>query len=237
MNPPFEIVRVAGVIGAEIRGVDLKLELEDNVRHALRAAWLEHLVLFFPGQFRSATELRRFAGYWGMLEATDAGAAKPIVNNVLMQEAPGMVELAASEGNTADIWHADLTILESPPLAAALCMVKLPGAGGDTMWSSQYAAFAALWPPMQHFLEGFTAIHDFPLLKKRVEHLLVRVHPETGQRFLYVNQRYTRRIAQLSRGESDALLDYLNTHCVAPRFCVRYRWSEGTVAIWDNRCT
>ncbi len=96
MNPPFEIVRVAGVIGAEIRGLDLKRELEDNVRQALRAAWLEHLVLFFPGQFLSATELRRFAGYWGTLEATDAGATKPIVNNVLMQEAPGVVELAAS---------------------------------------------------------------------------------------------------------------------------------------------
>jgi taurine dioxygenase len=116
-------------------------------------------------------------------------------------------------------------------------MVTLPATGGDTMWSNQYAAYEGLSAPMRHLLDDLTAIHDYQKVNAVAEHRVVRVHPETGRRCLYVNCRYTSRIAQLSRRESDALLDFLRIHSVQPHFTVRYRWSVGTVAVWDNRCT
>jgi taurine dioxygenase len=138
------------------------------------------------------------------------------------------------------VWHTDVTFSDRPPVMSILNMVTSPAVGGDTMWSNLYAAYDALSAPMRELVDGLTAIHTAKVYghpENRAEHPVVRVHPETGRRCLYVNAQFTQRIPQLSRDESDLLLGYLTHYTVQPQFTVRHRWSEGTIAIWDNRCT
>lgn len=241
---PFDVRPLTGSLGAEIRGVNVREPISDELRAALRSAWLQYLVLFFPDQHLTHQDLKNFGSIWGKLTVYDFAPAS--------KDDPDVVELAATRGaGTPDVWHTDLTHWESPALASIVSMVKLPPVGGDTMWSNQYDAYEALSAPIRNLLDGLTAIHEYPkvLFKhtagnttgaeshRPAEHPVVRVHAETGRRHLYVNRMYTTRIPQLSKGESDALLAYLFTHSVDPRFVVRYRWTEGTVMIWDNRCT
>jgi taurine dioxygenase len=123
---------------------------------------------------------------------------------------------------------------------AILHMVKCPAVGGDTLWANMYKAYAELSPPLQDLCEGLTALHDADphgQSDKMAVHPVVRVHPVTGRKSLFVNEHFTRRIVELSREESDVLLGYLTRWASNPRFTVRYRWSKGTVAMWDNRCT
>jgi taurine dioxygenase len=240
----FDVRPLTGSLGAEIRGVNIREPVSDEVRAALRATWLKHLVLFFPDQHPGHQELKNFGSIWGKLTVYDFAPAS--------KDDPDVVELAAGKGSgVPDIWHTDLTHWESPALASIASMVKLPPVGGDTQWSNQYDAYETLSAPMRSLVDGLTAIHEYPsVLYKHTagnttgsethlpaEHPVVRVHAETGRRHLYVNRMYTTRIPQLSKGESDALLAHLFTHSVDPRFVVRYRWTEGTVVIWDNRCT
>ena len=123
---------------------------------------------------------------------------------------------------------------------SVLQMLRYPPTGGDTMWSSLYAAYEGLSAPMKELCEGLTALHDahpHDRADKMAIHPVVRVHPDTGRRALYVSEHFTRRIVEMNAGESAALLEYLTRWVTNPRFTVRYRWSEGTVAMWDNRCT
>lgn len=119
-------------------------------------------------------------------------------------------------------------------------MIKCPGVGGDTLWASAYAAYEALSPPLRQFCEGLSAQHDAaPHSKPEISsiHPVVRIHPVTQRKALFVNEHFTRRMVELSHQESRMLLDYLIRWIAAPRFTVRYHWQEGTIAIWDNRCT
>jgi len=153
---------------------------------------------------------------------------------------PGIFELAATQGGIADEWHSDITFEEHPSIMSVLHMVKCPEVGGDTMWTSLEMAFAELSPPMQAMCESLTALHDaLPHNRpdKMAIHPVVRLHPQTGEKSLFVNEHFTRRIVELNWSESRALLDYLTEWVKNPRFTVRYHWTAGTIAMWDNRCT
>jgi taurine dioxygenase len=140
----------------------------------------------------------------------------------------------------ADTWHTDVTFSPTPPLASVLLMARLPRVGGDTIWTNQYLAYESLSPPLRELLSGLSAVHHAAPMGRpdiAARHPVVRIHPETGRRSLYVNRGFTSHIVEVSRAESDTLLEHLFRWSEQPRFQCRYRWTEGTVALWDNRCT
>jgi taurine dioxygenase len=232
IDTDWEVARLAGSLGAEIRGVNLARATPADVE-AIKALLLEHLVLFFPQQTISVDEHVAFGRHFGDLEG------HPNLKNPFTEH-DELFELAATQGGVADEWHTDITFRPDPALMSILHLVKCPPVGGDTMWASLYAAYDELSPPLQELCDGLTALHDalphnHP--EQMTVHPVVRVHPETGRKALYVNEHFTRRIVEMNATESDMLLAYLTRWVSNPRFTVRYRWSEGTIAIWDNRCT
>jgi taurine dioxygenase len=158
----------------------------------------------------------------------------------LDDEHPEVTLLHSERGGRADVWHSDFTYAPEPMMGAVLRFVKGPAAGGDTMWASMYAAYEQLSDPVQELLEGLTALHS-PVPDGRMdmesEHPIVRIHPETGRRSLFVNRLFTTRIPQLSPVESTGLLSMLFAWAERPELTCRWRWEEGDVAVWDNRCT
>jgi taurine dioxygenase len=228
----WQVERLAGALGAEVRGPRLA-DVSVAEHAAIRALLLEHLVLFFPGQHLEVDEHVAFGRRFGPLEA------HPNLQNPYTPH-PELFELAATHGGVADEWHTDLTFRPEPAVLSVLQLKKAPPVGGDTLWTSLYAAYQELSQPMKELCEGLTALHD-ALPHNHPEqmsiHPVVRVHPETGRKALYVNEHFTRRLVELNAGESDVLLKHLTGWVANPRFTVRYRWSEGTIAIWDNRCT
>jgi taurine dioxygenase len=245
---------LTGHIGAEIGGIDLKT-LDDAAVAAIRAAWLEHKVVFFPRQELTADELVGVARRFGEIEPPHAGLRRhPDNDDVLLLE----THRKAGDGRYNDIWHSDVTFAERPPMASMLHAVKLPAVGGDTLFSSMTAAWDALSEPLKRAVEGLEAYHDGipnftaylsdpgqPNGRERLArmrqtepgavHPVVRRHPETGRRALFVNRAFTTRILGLSEIESRGLLDLLIEHCEQSSFQMRWRWTEGDVALWDNR--
>jgi len=232
MGLDFEVVRLSGALGAEVRGFALG-EVDSAGAKAIESLLIEHQVLFFPDQHPSSQDHVAFGRHFGPLEG------HPNLKNPFKDE--GMIfELAASRGGIADEWHSDITFQEEPSVMAILHMVKCPEVGGDTLWANAYKAYEELSPPLRDLCEGLTALHDAaPHGKPEATsiHPVVRLHPVTGRKSLFVNEHFTRRIVELSADESGALLGYLTRWVSNPRFTVRYRWQEGTVAMWDNRCT
>ncbi|MGH7859784.1 MAG: TauD/TfdA dioxygenase family protein [Candidatus Binatia bacterium] len=229
----LEVTGLSGSLGAEIRGIALDQATPADAA-AIRSLLLEHQVLFFPGQHLTPDQHIAFGRLFGKLEAHP--------NLAFDAERPEFFELRAygGQGAVADEWHSDLTCQDEPSVIAILHMVKCPGFGGDTIWANMYKAYEELSPPLRELCEGLTALHDaHPHGKPEnmAVHPVVRVHPETGRRSLFVNEHFTRRIVELSHEESDVLLRFLTRWASSPRFTVRYHWSAGTIAMWDNRCT
>ena len=247
---------LAGHIGAEISGIDLR-HLDDGKVTALRETWLEHKVLFFPRQELSADELVRVASCFGEIDPPHSGLERHPDNPAVM--------IAASRkgdggGKFNAIWHSDVTFDETPPAASMLRAETLPPVGGDTLFTSMEAAFDALSERLKTAIEGLEAFHDgipnfTPYLldpgtpdgPRRLENLkrehtgcvhpVVVRHPETGRRSLFVNRAFTQRILGLPDIESRGLLNLLIEHCEQASFQMRWSWSRGDVALWDNRCT
>ena len=228
----LEVRRVSGALGAEVHGIDLR-SVDDAGFERVGELLREHLVLFFPDQHLAADEHRSFALRFGEPEI------HPFIPK-LDEDHPEIVVLRAENGYIADVWHTDVTFDASPPVCSVLQALEMPAAGGDTMWSNQYLAYERLSEPMKELVGGLTAIHtaaNYGHPEQQAEHPVVRVHPQTGRPSLFVNQQFTRRIPQLSRDESDALLGFLFAHSTQPHLGCRYAWREGTIGIWDNRCT
>lgn len=228
----WQVKRLSGVIGAEVYGPDVSNVSESDVA-TIKQLLLDHLVLFFPDQNPDIASHVAFGRHFGQLEG------HPHLKNPYTQH-PELFELAASSGGVADEWHTDLTFQQEPAIMSILHMVKCPEAGGDTMWTSLYAAYDELSAPLRELCDGLTALHDalphnHP--ERMTIHPVVRVHPETGKKVLYVNEHFTRRIVEMNATESEAILGLLTRWVTNPRFTVRYTWAEGTVAMWDNRCT
>ena len=229
----LKISRLSTALGAEITGVNLS-EVSDAEVSEIKDALNENMVLFFPGQKINIDEHVEFGSKFGELE----GHPNLKKNNNVKH--PKVFELTASEGGIADEWHTDITFQDSPALMSVLHMVKCPDLGGDTMWSNLSAAYEALSDPLKDLCEGITALHDarpHGRPDKTAIHPVVRVHPETGKKVLYVNEHFTRRIVEMSKDESDMLLAHLTKWVQQPQFTIRYHWTEGTIAMWDNRST
>ncbi|HXQ62336.1 MAG TPA: TauD/TfdA family dioxygenase [Acidimicrobiales bacterium] len=239
--------KLTAAIGAEVRGVDLSVELDHETVALLRQALLDHLVLFFRDQRMTTDDHIRFAGYFGEIDLPlfrTTSSPRPEVI-VLDQVAP--------KGQGADSWHADNTYMPNPPMGSILRAVLLPPVGGDTCFASMYAAYDALSPTLRSVLDGLGAVHSLEQMVERTKHVanatlrdsldrwppvvhpVVRVHPETGRKLLNVNANWTVSIDGFSPPESDALLGFLLGHLKNPEFQCRFHWSEGAVAFWDNR--
>ena len=232
-TPERWVVRpLAAALGAEVSGVSL-VDADDDLVAGVEALLLEHKVLFFPGQHLSVDDHLAFAARFGPLEA------HPNLKNPSLDH-PQIFELRASAGGIADEWHTDLTFLSSPSVMSVLNMVTCPEVGGDTMWTNLCLAYDALSAPMRELCDGLTALHDahpHDRADAMAIHPVVRVHPVTGAKVLYVNQHFTRRIVEMSHQESEALLGLLTSWVTQPQFTVRYAWTPGTIGVWDNRCT
>jgi taurine dioxygenase len=226
-----DIHPLTGSLGAEITGVDLA-NLDDTQWEHIRELWHEHLVLFFPGQHLDADAHVHFARRFGEPEI------HPYIPK-LDDDHQEIVVIAGDRGRV-DAWHSDVTFSPTPPMASILQMVTCPRRGGDTLWSNQYAAYDTLSAPMRSFIEGLTAVHTAQVFghpETQAQHPVVRVHPNTGRRALFVNRSFTSHIPELGAQESTALLSLLFAWCEQPNFQCRYHWDERTIALWDNRCT
>jgi taurine dioxygenase len=229
----LDVRRLAGSLGAEIRGITLGRATSDDAA-LVHELLLAHMVLFFPEQHLTADQHLAFGRHFGELEAHP--------NLDLERERPEFFELQAVDGagGVADEWHSDLTCARHPSKFAILQAKVVPDVGGDTLWANTCKAYDELSAPLRDLCDGLTAFHNAgPHLapERGYIHPVVRVHPETGRRSLFVNEHFTRRIVELSQTESDLLLGHLTRWVQQPRFTVRYRWAAGTVAMWDNRCT
>jgi len=250
----LSIKPLSPAIGAIVGGLDLSQPLSAFAAERVTQALVTHHVLFFEGQDVSPAQLRDLAKNFGDLHI------HPIYPHV--RDVPEIIVLDTGTHNLPDNdnWHTDVTFIQTPPLGAILAARELPPFGGDTSWASTIAAYEALSAPMQQFLAGLTAEHDFvksfPLERwgsgdadaearwhearaknPPVHHPVVRTHPVSGRRGLFVNEGFTTRIDGLKANESDALLRLLFAHVSRPEFTVRWRWKLGDVAFWDNRLT
>ena len=244
--------RIAGALGAEVAGVDLARPLAPETVAALRAAWLEHQVLFFRDQPLTPAQ------YMALARAFGTPVEYPFVQGIAGY--PEIIEVKKLEHETANfggIWHSDTAYLERPPMASMLLAREIPPQGGDTLFASMIAAYDALSPGLQRVLEGLQAVNSSAKAdvtrtredrirsdgrveaKKQyvAEHPVVRTHPETGRKALYVNVAHTVRFAGMTEAESAPLLGYLFEHQVRPEFTCRFVWQPGSIALWDNRCT
>lgn len=242
----METRRITGALGATIDGVDLSAPLDAGEVAALRAAMDAFGVLVFRNQrLLSAEEHLALAAQFGEIETP------PLLTSQSEHPQVLIVEFERPKGSGADVWHTDGSYLEHPPRGTFLQAHVLPDHGGDTCFSSMYAAYEALSAPMQAMLEGLTASHSSarlvaqtgsrgqydPALAKvppPVSHPLVTVNPATGRRRLFCNSLYTQAIDGLAPAESDALLRFLFEHIKSPEFQLRVTWSVGDVVFWDN---
>jgi alpha-ketoglutarate-dependent taurine dioxygenase len=260
----LDVRPLSGAIGAEIRGVDLKEELSPITVAEIRQVWLDRKVVFFPEQHLDPQQHLDFASLFG--EPTEGHPVIPGIKDhpevFEIDYSEMKSDLYASYGDVATRgrglkWHTDVTFVKRPPLGSILRAIVVPDAGGDTLFSNQQAAYEGLSPTLQQFLQTLTAVHDGtdqfkPMLEKvgagswegkefksldPVEHPVIRTHPETGAKALFVNPQFTSHIKELERPESDALLAFLYAHAVQAEYTVRYHWREGDLGFWDNRVT
>ncbi len=250
MSGSIEVQPLAGSIGAEIRGVDLAADLSDAMMAEIRAAWLAHLVVCFRDQPLTPEAFLAFAQRIGK------PVEYPFVNGIDgYPEIIAVTKLPHETVNFGGIWHSDTTYLDCPPMATMLLAREVPPFGGDTLYANMYAAFEALSPGMQRLLDGLVAVNSSALadvsktredrirdsggradVEYTSEHPVVRTHPETGRKALYVNVAHTARFRDMTEDESRPLLQFLFAHSVRPEFTCRFRWDVGSLALWDNRC-
>jgi taurine dioxygenase len=227
-----EVRLVAGALGAEVRGIDVNT-LTDEGFARIHNLLLDHQVVFLAGQQGLTPEAHIALGRrFGEVEL------HPYLPR--LEGYPEIVIIDSEDGGKVDVWHTDMTFHQSPPQVSILQLLKVPATGGDTMFTNQCLVYEELSAPLRDFLDGLTAIHVIRIgteFTSRAEHPVVRVHPETGRRSLYVNRLFTSHIPQLTRNESDAILEYLFRFSEGPQFTCRYRWRPGDIAIWDNRVT
>ncbi|MGV9774734.1 TauD/TfdA dioxygenase family protein [Streptosporangium sp. NPDC003464] len=245
----LQICPVGPLIGAEITGVDLGAPLDEELKAELREALLEWKVIFFRGQRMTSADQRRLAEVWGRVETfpfLSKGGSPDVVRFAKHEERPGL----------ENTWHSDATWHPTPSMGAVLRAVEVPvGGGGDTIWSDVAAAYDNLDPELAALADGREAVHHFDWLYSRlgllegealdraradfppVRHPIVRTHPVTERRGIFVNRVFTEGVVGLEPGAARDLIDRLCRHVETPEYQVRFRWEPGSVAVWDNRAT
>lgn len=245
---------ISGALGAEVLGIDISQDLGAETIAAIRRALLDHGVIFFRDQQLDIARHKAFASRFGalFLHPNIAGSKSD----------PAVIDIVRNPGDTKIIgedWHSDTPQVEKPPMGSLLYAVDVPPYGGDTLFSSQYLAYDALSPGLKAMLDGVRAMHSDRRVagparnlaasnaqKRKADdewretanfHPVVRTHPETGRKALYVNRQSTIAFEHMTEEESKPLLDYLCAHAHRPEFTCRFRWRNGSLAFWDNRCT
>jgi taurine dioxygenase len=246
----IEVRPAAGAIGADIYGIDAAQPLAEEAVAEIRRAFLEHCVIFLREQRLEPAALLAFAQRFG--RPMEYPQLKGLPECLLVTP---VVKLEHERVNFGGVWHSDTTYLEKPPMASMLYAVELPPYGGDTLFANQYLAYETLSDGLKHLLGKLTGVNTSTkaeVSKTREdrlreagaelkalagEHPVVRTHPETGRKALYVNAAHTACFKGWTEAESAPLLEYLFAHQVKPEFTCRLRWEPGTLAFWDNRCT
>jgi taurine dioxygenase len=246
----LDVRPIAGALGAEIYGIDLASELDSGTVAAIRRALLDHLVIFFRDQELPPDRFLGFARHLGV------PVEYPLVKGI--EGYPEIIRVAKLEHETVNfggIWHSDTTYLETPPMGTMLVAREVPPVGGDTLFANMYLAYETLSDGMKRLLDGLKGvstsikadatrtredrIKSDPTTQSRqefiAEHPVVRTHPETGRKVLYVNVAHTVRFAGMTEVESAPILRYLFQHQVQPEFTCRFSWRVGSLAFWDNR--
>ncbi len=252
----LEIRPVAGACGADVSGVDMSEDLGENVIGELRQALLDHQVLFFRDQEMTPEQHKDFGRRFGPLNI------HPQYNN--LEGHPEILPILKEPEdplNIGGVWHSDLSNLETPPLGSVLYGIDIPPQGGDTMFANQYLAYETLSDGMKEMLDGLKAVNSSRTLtdddskaarnasrstKLRDDitsadeitnlHPVVRTHPETGRKGLFVNKPFTIGLEGMTEAESEPILSFLFAHAARPEFTCRFRWEKGSVIFWDNRC-
>lgn len=250
-NSPLDVVPVAGRIGAEIRGVKLGADLDDDTVRAIRAALLRHKVIFFREQHQlDNAGQEAFASRLGKI------VAHPTVP--VAEGSTALLELDSTEGYAASSWHTDVTFVDAYPEASILRAINVPASGGDTLWANAVTAYQDLPDSLRTLVDTLWAVHTnlydyaavigtntqrqsqyknvFASTVYETEHPVVRVHPETGERSLLLGH-FVKNFVGLNQVDSARLLNILQDHVTKPENTVRWRWQPGDVAIWDNRAT
>jgi len=248
-----KVKRIASALGAEISGIDLCQDLQAEEIELIRQWLREHQVIFFRNQPITPAQQARLANHFGDLHIHPIYPSSPENPEVMVLD----TELNDLRDNA--LWHTDVTFIQTPPMASLLSARQVPEFGGDTLWASCSAAWNALSAPLQALLEPLHAEHDitlsFPVSRfastpeasarfdkarqnnPPVIHPVVRVHPETGEKGLFVSAGFTRKIVELNDNESRAVLDLLFAQSTQPEFCVRWHWQQYDLVMWDNRIT
>ncbi len=246
----IEVRPIAGALGAEIHGVEIAGPFDGEVASEIRQAFLDHLVIIFRKQKLSPQEQLAFAQRFGQpMEYPQLKGLPecPLITPVIKREHERL--------NFGGVWHSDTAYLERPPMASMLYAVEIPPYGGDTLFANQYLAYETLSDGLKQTLAGLVGVNSSTqaeasrtredrlrelgaAVKVLVgKHPVVRTHPETGRKALYVNGGHTTHFEGWTEGESRPLLDYLFEHQIRPEFTCRFRWEPGSLAFWDNRCT
>ena len=252
MAKQINTLKAAGALGAHVSGVALsEIADSDAVYAQVRQAIVEHEVLFFRDQDRTPQVFASFAKRFGEV------LGHPAYVTVAGADDVQILESTPDNPSKIEVWHSDMTFMPMPPSFTLLQGQIIPAHGGDTLWASATAAYDGLSAKMRGFLDGLVAVHDFrqgfreslaePGGSERladaiaanppVEHPLIRTHPESGRKGIYVNALFTSHIKDLKPRESEQLLNFLYRHIVTEEYTVRLNWQPGTVAIWDNRST
>ena len=242
----IEVRPISGAGGAEIRGVDLSQELDNATAGAVHDAFLKHIAIFFPGQQLTPQQMERFVSRFG----------DPLVHPYLhpVEGSPYVHELRKTPSqivNFGNGWHADFTFLERPSAANALYARTVPAFGGDTVFINTAMAYDQLSDGMKRMLGGMRAVHrvhpryvtDVDVMsnqkgkvtEEQCIHPVIRTHPETGRKILYLNPSFVPQFEDMTEVESRPILDYLTNYMAQPEFQIRYRWAADTFGIWDNR--
>jgi taurine dioxygenase len=239
----IQVVPLTPNIGAEIGGIDLAIPLSEQQFNEVHQALMRHLVIFFRDQKLTTDQHKAFGRRFGDLHI------HPVVG---MREHPEVIEIMADENSTyiaGEVWHADVTCDPEPPMGSILYLHTTPdNGGGDTLFANMYRAYETLSEPVRRMIDGLTAVHDGERVYRvrqgrtenrdypRSEHPVVRTHPVTGRKALYVNRNFTSHITGMSRLESDALLGMLYSHSERDDMKCRFKWRPNSIAFWDNRC-
>ena len=246
----LEIRPLSGAIGAEIAGVDLAEELSEEVVAAIRRAWLDHLVVFFRGQELPPARFLAVARCFG--QPVEYPFLKGLDG---FPEITPVVKLEHERVNFGGLWHSDTAYLDIPPMGTMLLAREVPPYGGDTLFANMHLAYDSLSTGMRRLLDGLGAVNSSAkadVTKTREDrlrdaaradakreyaaiHPVVRTHPETGKKAVYINGGHTLRFDGMTEEESAPLLDFLVTHLARPEFTCRFRWERGSLAFWDNR--
>ena len=251
MSNSLTVTRLSGALGAEIGGIDLAHATDADIA-AIRRIWLDHNVVFFRDQALPPAEFLALARRIG------TPIEYPFVKGIDgFSEIIPVLKLPHERVNFGGIWHSDTTYLDAPPMATLLVAREVPDHGGDTLFANMYLAYEALSDGMKRMLDGLRFIsssakadvsrtredrikdskRDDAKSVYEATHPVVRTHPETGRKALYVNIAHALRFEDMTVEESAPLLDYLCQHATRPEFTCRFRWTPGAVALWDNRCT